>query len=144
MGSPPPALISHLAALRHDLGKYVALQVRSLGPDPGDEELRAALTADLVQTRRGPAGVADATSIYATFAPALRGEAPLGSGERVDLRGDPDFDALEAAIARIAPVIDALRAGGPCDLRGAADAAVEASARCRALHQRLVQGARGG
>jgi hypothetical protein len=142
--SPPPALIRHLAALRHDLGKYVALQVRSLPPDPEPDELRAALVADLVRTRRGPDGVTDASAVFAALAPALRGEAPLSSGERVDLRGNADFDALAAAMARLEQAIPALREGGGCDLARAAADAIEASERCRALHRRLQLEAGGG
>lgn len=130
------ALAEHLAALHHDLGKYVSLQVRWSNGDPST--LRDALTADLLATRRGPTGTADAAAVWDGFAPELRGERPLVSGDRVDLRGDEGYDRLEAAMAEVGRTIAALRDGGPDDagLRAGADAARIVAEQCRLLRRR--------
>lgn len=126
------ALADHLARVRHDLGKYVALQVRSVGEGATDEVLRQALASDLLATRSGPAGVADAIAVWDALAPPLRGEAPLAGGQVVDLRGDVDFDALVDAMDRVGAAVAALRRGeGPA--RWMVAAALAASDRCRAL-----------
>lgn len=125
------ALSEPLARLRHDLGRYVSLQVRWLGDDPDPDALREALAADLLQTRRGPSGAVDALAVWGELRPAL-----------AELAGDPDFARIEVGMAGVARAIDGLRAG---DLdrdgvrRGAAAAAEVADA-CRALWAR----ARGG
>lgn len=105
------ALAAHLDVLRHDLGKYVTLQVRWSGGDP--EALHDALAADLLSTRRGPSGSSDAVQIWEELAPELRGERALPTGDRVDLRGDVDFDTLEAAMCEVRGSIGALRSGRP-------------------------------
>jgi hypothetical protein len=115
--------LSRLARLRHDLGKYVALQTRGLPPDPTDDELREALAADLLRTRSGPDGARDALEVWEDV--------------KVDLGGDPHFDRLLAAIERLRPRIAALRTGSldRAGLLDAADAAREASDAAVALHR---------
>lgn len=136
------ALADHLSRLRHDLGKYVSLQVRWLGEDPDPAALREALEADLLGTRRGPSGTVDALAVWAEFRPALVGEAPLPDGPLVDLRGDPDLARLDAGMAEIARVVAALRADDldADGVRRGARAAAEVAEACRALWTR----ARGG
>ncbi|MEZ4241294.1 MAG: hypothetical protein R3F59_35080 [Myxococcota bacterium] len=136
-------MIAHLAALRHDLGKYVAMQVRSLPAGADPESLREALRDDVARTRRGPSGTTDAGAVFAELAPALRGEAPLADGSRVDLRGDPDFDALAAAMARLQQALPRLERLEAPALRALAADALDVSQRCRALHRRLQEDARG-
>lgn len=60
-----------LRTARHDLGKYIAFQVRWLAPDCSDADLREALVADLRETRRGPDGVETAWDVWARLRPAL-------------------------------------------------------------------------
>jgi hypothetical protein len=59
------------ARAKHDLGKYVAFQLRWLGPDCTDVDLLEALRADVLQTRRGPNGVETAMSIWSRLRPDL-------------------------------------------------------------------------
>lgn len=136
-------VVAHLSRVRHDLGKYVAMQVRGLG-DPAaasDAALRQALTDDLLGTRRGPAGVSDACAIWAELRPELVGERAVDGGA-VDLRGDADFDALDGAMRAIGEVIAAMRAGEPArdQLVGGAVAAKAASDAARRLHARFAAG----
>ena len=130
------ALTAHLDVLRHDLGKYVTLQVRWSAGDPA--ALHDALRADLLATRRGPAGTSDAVEVWEGLAPELRGERALPTGERVDLRGDVDFDALEDAMRSVRGTITALGAGRPDDalLQRGADAARTVGEACRRLWAR--------
>ena len=61
----------YLVRLKHDLGKYIAFQVRYLPPGASASERREALAADLLGTRRGPEGVRDAPSVWAEFRATL-------------------------------------------------------------------------
>lgn len=101
MPAPPedPAdLAADLATVRHDLGKYVALNLRWLPDDPGDEELRAALALDLRATRSVPGASEDAPALWARLRPAL-------ARHRLDLSA---VDASVAAIAAALPDLDRL------------------------------------
>lgn len=136
------ALVAHVARLKHDLGKYVALRQRWLGAAAPLDERRAALADDLLSTRRGPEGTLDALSVWGEFRPALVGEAELPGGHRVDLTGDPDMDALDAGMVALADVVVALRAGDRSEdlvVRGS-EASLVVSERCRALDKRLRAG----
>lgn len=134
------ALAAHAARLNHDLGKYVALNQRWLGPDPAIEALREAVATDLLATRRGPDGTEDAASLWARHRPELVGDRPL-AGAAVDLTGLPTFDALDAAMTRVATAVARLAADGALDdaaVRSAHEAAVAASEGCRRLAAELV------
>lgn len=132
------ALADHLSRLRHDLGRYVGLQVAWLGPEPAPEALREALAADLLATRRGPSGTVDAGTVWRELRPGLVGDAPLDHGGTVDLRGDPDLERLDAAMREVVAVAEALRAdrADEAALRRGADAARAAAEACRALWTR--------
>ena len=134
--SPPTraALVERLGDLRHDLGKYVSMQLRWSADDPAS--LREALLADLLATRRGASGVADAAEVWEGYAPELRGERALSTGDRVDLRGCAEFDRLAAEMDEIRRAIGALRSDGALDLGRAAEAARAVTETCRALWQR--------
>ena len=132
-------LATHVARLKHDLGKYVALQQQWLGPDPEQDALEEALAADLLSTRRGPDRTLDASEVWAEFRGALVGEQDLPGGGRVDLRADPDVSRLEQAMQVIAQTVSALRAGG-LDADGVTvghQAAMTVVSSCRSLHKRL-------
>ncbi len=133
------ALGDHLSRLRHDLGKYVHLQVRWLGPGASPEALREALAADLLETRRGPAGVVDAVALWHALRPPLIGAAPLEGGAIVDLSGDADVEAITHAMAQIARVIEALRRGSddPETVDAGIAAARAVTAACRSLWSRI-------
>lgn len=110
-----PDLIEDLGDLRHDLGKYITLEVRFLGPDPGTEALRAALRADLHQTAKRGDEVRSAWEVWASLRPAaldgdvdlLRIEASLQALRDVDLSGDRS--ALEQAADLARDVAEATR-----------------------------------
>jgi hypothetical protein len=83
-----PALQAALDA-RHDLGKYVSLNLRFLAPDADRAALREALLADLTQTRRGPGGAVEAApEVWA----ACRDGLPAAA---------PEVQAVDAAIEHI-------------------------------------------
>jgi hypothetical protein len=131
------AVLPVLARLRHDLGKYVALQLRSLPADAPDAEILAALRADVLETRKGPTGSVDALGLWDPVAPALAGQADLDDGLRVDLRGHPELDRLTAAMDRLRSAVGPIRSGTATHdlLTDAADAARTASDAVRALHR---------
>jgi hypothetical protein len=132
------ALEEHLGRMKHDLAKYVAFQVRWLPEDAPLEARREALRSDLCATRRGPDGVQDAVALWAVFRPALVGEADLAGGERVDLSGDPDLQAIEGAMEVVGRTARALREGiaGEVEVGEGTAAALEVADRARELHRR--------
>jgi len=132
------ALAEHLGRLRHDLGKYISLQTRWAGPDASAAVLLAAVRADLLHTRRGPAGVVDAPTVWVEFRVHLVGQAPLSDGAWVDLTSDGDFGRLDAAMVEVTAVVCELRRGaGDTALVGrGVDAARVVAQSCRALHRR--------
>lgn len=67
------SLAEATARAKHDLGKYVAFQLRWLAPDCSDAELLEALQADVLNTRRGPDGSESAMSIWNRLKPELAG-----------------------------------------------------------------------
>lgn len=125
------ASAEQIADLVHDLGKYVHLSARMLGPEAGLEERWAALREDLLETRRGPKGVQSAAAVYAQRRAAL-----LPS-----LDAHPAVRALDAHMAVIAAESDALRALPGPDGAARADrltaAARGAQAASRALQAAL-------
>jgi len=135
-------LLAYLARVKHDLGRYVALQQRWLPAEATAAERRAAVEADLLQTRRGPEGTLDAASLWAALRAPLLGLAPLPGGGRVDLARDPDVERIEAGITEIQGVVQAFREGeadGEAVERGAAAARVVSEA-CRGLVRRWRSG----
>jgi hypothetical protein len=102
------ALRDLLARLRHDLGKYVALQARCLADDASADDLRQALIADVVQTRRSRAGIESAPAIWAVFRPMLVGELPLPDGAHVFLAEDPAVVEIDRQMGVLASLIEAL------------------------------------
>jgi hypothetical protein len=136
------ALAEHVATMKHDLGKYVAFQTRWVAAEAPLAERKAALDADLRQTRRGPEGESDASAVWARFRPALRGESALSDGSSVDLRADIDVSALEDAMVDVATAIDDLNAdrAGETEVRGVTHAAAPPADAILRLHKRLMKG----
>jgi hypothetical protein len=135
-----PALRQQLADLRHDLGKYVAFQLRWLPPEPSDAELREALAADLGRTRAAGGEVESAPLLWARLRPALVGACALDGGGEVDLRDDPDLIAIDAAISLIAELLPVLQEADRAQLEagrraalGVSDATKRLLSRARAL-----------
>jgi len=121
------AVADALDRLRHDLGKAIVLQTTWLGPGADPAEVRDALAADLLETRRSPRGIVSAVEVYAELRPEL---APFD--------GDPDRVTLDEAMTAVAKVTAALRAGTATDeevARGV-QAAREVADACRSLHRR--------
>jgi hypothetical protein len=123
---PHPALQAALDA-RHDLGKYVSLNLRFLAPDADRAAQREALLADLTQTRRGPGGgVESAPEVWA----ACRGGLPAAA---------PEVLQVDAAMKHIQSSLPALMADSLDDdaLTALAQAARGVTAALTALTRRL-------
>ncbi len=153
MTAPPPrleqlqlrdwtALALHARRLRHDLGKYVAFQVRWLPDPPAVEELRQALQADLARTRQQGASFESAPSIWARLRPALVGEQPLEAEQRVRLAADPDLVVIDAALAGIQELLPRLEVAPLRDLLLARDRALQVAGAARRFDQRVRRMAR--
>ena len=122
---PHPALQAALDA-RHDLGKYVSLNLRFLGADADRAALREALIADLTQTRRGPSASESAPDVWA----ACRGGLPPAA---------PEVQQVDAAIKHIQSKLPALMNDSLDDeaLQALAQAARGVTAALTALTRRL-------
>ncbi len=109
-------LFSELVDLDHDLGKYIGLQTRFCGLDAPDEELRDALRADLLATRRQGDTELTAWALWDARRPASLDDDPrvrqldslLADLSRTRLDGDRA--SLLAVAARAAEVRQACRA----------------------------------
>lgn len=101
-------LLDALSDLQHDLGKYVAMPVTMLPADASDMDLREALRLALLETRRSPAGVRSAASLWAAF------RAEVGDA----LAARPGWAVLDAAVARGLAWEEHLSGNSPLD-RGA-------------------------
>jgi hypothetical protein len=86
---------------RHDLGRYIAFQIRWLPEEPEPKDLLEALQSDLLHTRRGPSGSEDAWTVWARVREGL-----LSLGER-----DPQLQALESLMTTMETQKDALCSG---------------------------------
>ncbi len=84
------------ARAKHDLGKYVAFQLRWLAPDASDGELLEALRADVLNTRRGPAGRESAVELWSRLRPTLAGA---------------DLNPIDRAIERLAGCVAGIEEG---------------------------------
>ena len=126
---PHPALQAALDA-RHDLGKYVSLNLRFLAPEADRAALREALLADLTQTRRGPSADESAPEVWA----ACRGGLPLAA---------PEVQQIDAAIQHIQSSLPALINDALDDdaLRALAQEARGISTALTALTRRLKESA---
>ena len=114
------ALVEQLDAIRHDLGKYIGFETRFLGEDPAEGDLRRALKADLLTTRRDGGSTETAWDLWARLRPSV-------------LDGDPDVVVVDDAVAALR-VVDL---AGPLDeLRRAAILAREVSVATRSLARR--------
>lgn len=127
------ALRDHAARIKHDLGKYVAFQARWLPVDPPAEELRAALEADLLSTRRGPGATLDALAVWQSFRAPLVGESLLEGEFTVDLRDQAHFSLLDDAMTDLATYVLALQSQSALDLGDARAAAMRVADACSAF-----------
>lgn len=134
------ALLEHVARVKHDLGKYVAFQIRWVAPDAPLPDRRAALAADLLATRRGPEGATDAVTLWREVRAPLLGEQDLSNGSRVDLSRDASVLAIEDAMANIEDLLDCVRGSAATEAQVARGilAAVRVSDSCRELHRRVA------
>lgn len=98
----PRALRERAAALKHDLGKYVAFQSVNLGDDdwegPVGDLLVKVLQADLLRTRSGPDGDEAASEVWQRLTADLPRPWPA-----------PELAEVEAALGPIARAEAALR-----------------------------------
>ena len=87
----PNPFLDAAAAARHDLGKYIAFELRWVGEAASDADLLAALQADVLRTRSSRGETLDALAVWEGVKPGLQG-----------LRGrDVDVDAVDEAMNRI-------------------------------------------
>lgn len=139
-----PALAGVCEHLRHDLGRYIAMQSRFVSPSADASTRRTALCDDLLATRRGPSGTLDAARIFAPAAAVLSGCAPIVGDRVVDLRAVPQVARLFRAMRVVDDLIGELRAGVLSDaqLDDAIASAIEASDACRTLTRHVLSIAR--
>jgi hypothetical protein len=130
-------LSEHLAALRHDLGKYVCFQQRWLSPNPSTDELRDALDADLRRTRSRGDHREGAVELWARLRPELVGARALPSGALVDLSDEEELGEIDGAIALIARLLPHLGQATRDELLEAGAAAREVSFATKRLLQRV-------
>lgn len=124
-----------VAALKHDLGKYVAW--RSVNLDdaawtgPVQPMLIECLQADVLRTRTGPGGDRPAWEVFAALVAPLPRPLP-----------EPELRVVETAVARLCEAGPLLVAGGAEDIAAvradirAAQATIRAQ--LAALHRRLL------
>ncbi|HND32331.1 MAG TPA: hypothetical protein PLA94_20145 [Myxococcota bacterium] len=101
-----------LTQARHDLGKYIALNLRWLPDAPTEEQLRAALITDLRATRSGGGVQEDAWSLWQRLRPGLTGYNLEDLDSRMERirQALPGLEQLDAAaLGRVAE--DALAVG---------------------------------
>lgn len=134
------AALEHAARVKHDLGKYVAFQLRWLPPDAPLADRVDALRADLLSTRRGPDGAVDAPTLWAELRAPLVGEVPLPGGAHVNLSNDPAVVAIDAAIAEIRDVVAGLDGADVALVEAGTRAALAVAEAARDLHRRLREG----
>ena len=115
-------VVEDLADIRHDLGKYLTLGARFLGPEPGVADLREALKGDLLRTARRASGDETAWELWARLRPD-------------GLDTDPDVQKIDEGIQALAM---ADLEGDRTVLEAAAACAVEVSQATRNLHRRAA------
>ncbi|MFT4626089.1 MAG: hypothetical protein ACI8PZ_004760 [Myxococcota bacterium] len=131
-------LVELVGRLKHDLGKYIALQQRWVLPTATEAERRAALSADLLSTRRGPTGQVDAVEVWRGFEQAFAIAEP-------DIHDDSDLSGIRREMVTVDAVVTALREGrtdAALEARGRA-AALAVSEGCRRLWRRIRTQAEG-
>jgi hypothetical protein len=132
------AMQERAAALKHDLGKYVAWRSANFDDaawtGPLDDALIEALQADLLRTRERSDGDQAAWEVWAAHTRDLPQPLP-----------EPELRAVAAAVAILHAHEPALRAADRSALAGARPAIRGAQAEIRAalrdLHRRLLAGA---
>ncbi len=125
------------AALKHDLGKYVAWQSANFDDDawngPMPEELADALRSDVLRTRQRSDGDLAAWDVWVSHTEDLPTPLP-----------EPELQVVDAAIATLRSHEAALRADDPSALAQARPeirrAQQDIRAALRDLHRRMVRG----
>ncbi len=107
-----------LTQARHDLGKYIALNLRWLPEEPTQEQLRAALLTDLRATRSGGGVQEDAWSLWQRLRPGLV---------------DYNLQDLDARMERIQQALPALETLDESALRRVAEDALAVGPALRRL-----------
>ena len=115
-------MVEDLADIRHDLGKYLTLGARFLGPEPGLADLREALKGDLLRTARRTSGDETAWELWRRLRPE-------------GLETDPDIQRIDEGIQALATAD--LEGDRPV-LEAAAACAVEVAQATRSLHHRAA------
>ncbi len=141
-GPERQALLVHVGRLKHDLGKYIAFQIRWLDPAATAEQRRSALISDVLSTRRSRDRTDDAATVWREFRSGLTGQTPLDGGVFVDCSKDPWFIELDEAMARLETGMPALSSGraGDDEVEQGIREALAVAEGCRGVHNRLMRG----
>ncbi len=99
-------MLQLLAALKHDLGKYVAFQLRCLPDDASLNELEEALRADVLQTRRSAQQTENALDVWQRLRAQI-----VALDPKHELTSCQEFVALDGAAMNLAQVISAAKNG---------------------------------
>ena len=97
----PNPFLEAAAAARHDLGKYIAFELRWVGDSASPGDLLSALQADVLRTRSANSVDLDAVTVWKGVRGGLAGLSGL----------DADVDAVDEAMDRIERRLAGLRAG---------------------------------
>lgn len=132
-----PTMQERVAALKHDLGKYVAWQSANFDDDawegPLADALLEALQADILRTRSRPQGDQAAWEVWAAHTEGLPRPLP-----------EPELRSIEVAVAALKAHAPALRAPDREALARARPAIRQAQEQIRSalrdLHRRLLRG----
>ena len=120
-------LLAAAERAKHDLGKYIAFQVRWMPHDADAQQWREGLVSDLLNTRRGPSGTEDAVSIWGRLRPALASIA------------EPEIQGVDEAMAQIEEQLPGLQAASLTieEMQALAETAKRVASHLSALHKKL-------
>lgn len=138
------AVLALCERVKHDLGRYIALQQRWLGEDATEAEREAAVRADLLETRRSEQRTSSASEVWAGLRPQLFGEEAVLAGLCVDLSGDVDAETLRRVLLELEPEIACLAADSGYRLGPRLGAVAAGCDQVAAAAASLVRRVRGG
>jgi len=127
----PNQFLEAAAAARHDLGKYIAFELRWIGESASDEDLLSALQADVLRTRSSNGTVLDAVVVWNGVRKGL-----------AELIGqDDDLTAVEQAMSRIESHLPGLSQGAleHAEMKACAADAFLVSNHLEAFYRRLKE-----
>ena len=119
----PLTRVEAASRVKHDLGKYVALNQRWRDPQPSEAGFREAVLTDLLSTRRSGADIRDVQSVWDALRP-----------EREALSSSTNWVEIEIRMVEICALLPVLRANpSVAFVARAGQLALEVSDLCRCL-----------